>query len=253
MRALLAVVLAMATGAAQTPQFDVASIKATDPSAPRPGRLQTIFVSTSPGRLTAKNATLKDLIKGAYGLDDYQVSGGLQWIASARFDVEAKTTSGANRDQLLKMLQTLLAERFRLAVHRETKELAVYALVVAKGGPKFHALKPEEAACWPACEGSPGKLNHLRQSDLPTLARYLTRLGSDLPVIDKTGLTGHFGLDLDMEKIMEAAQNGGPPTNAAIYDATVNAMQDELGLKLTPAKASVEMLVIDHAEKPSEN
>jgi uncharacterized protein (TIGR03435 family) len=168
-------------------------------------------------------------------------------------DVEAKTSAGADRAQLLNMLQVLLAERFRLAVHRETKDIAVYALVVAKGGPKFHALSAKEAACWPACEGSPGKMNHLRQSDLPTLASYLTRLGSDLPVIDKTGLAGRFGLDLDMGKIMEAAQSGGPPTNAGIYDATVNAMQDEPGLKLTPSKAPVEMLVIDRAEKPSEN
>jgi uncharacterized protein (TIGR03435 family) len=73
-------------------------------------------------------------------------------------------------------------------------------------------------------------------------------------VIDKTGLTGYFALDLDMEKIMkEAPQSGEPPSNGGIFEATVNAIQDELGLKLSPTKAPIEILVIDHAEKPTEN
>jgi uncharacterized protein (TIGR03435 family) len=148
----------------------------------------------------------------------------------------------------------MLAERFKLATHRETKELAVYALVVAKNGPKFHALKADEAPCWPACAGAPGKTDHLRQKDLAALAMFLTRLGSDKPVIDKTGLTGYFDLDLDMSKIIETAQSGGgPPTNESMFDAAVSAIQDELGLKLAPTKAPIEILVIDHAEKPSEN
>jgi uncharacterized protein (TIGR03435 family) len=172
--------------------------------------LGPVPVVTSPGRLTARNAKLTELIKGAYGLEDYQASGGPAWIDSARFDVEAKSTDSANRDGLLLMLRTLLADRFKLTVHRLTKELAIYALAVAKNGPKFHALKAEEASCWPACAGSPGKMNHLRQRDLQSLATYLTRLGADKPVSDKTGLTGYFGLDPDISKIMEeAAQSGG--------------------------------------------
>jgi len=97
--------------------------------------------------------------------------------------------------------------------------------------------------------------DHLRQKDLPSLATYLTRLGADTPVIDKTGLTGYFGLDLDMSKIMEeAAQSGGgSPTNTSLFEATVNAIQDELGLRLVSTKAPVEILVIDHVEKPPEN
>jgi uncharacterized protein (TIGR03435 family) len=243
---------------AQTPaprlQFEVASIKASDPSAPRPGRLGSVQVVTSPGRISARNAKLTELIKGAYALEDYQVSGGPGWIDSARFDVEAKSTDSANRDRLLPMLRALLEERFKLAIHRETKDLAIYALVVAKGGPKFHALTADEAPCWPACAGVPGRTDHLRQRDLPALARFLTRLGSDKPAIDKTGLTGYFDLDLDMSKIMETAQSGGgPPTNEGMFEAVVSAIQDEPGLKLTPTKAPVEILVIDHAEKPSEN
>jgi len=245
-------------GYGQTPtaqaRFEVASIKASNPSAPHPGRLVAVQVVTSPGRLTARNAKLTELIKGAYVIEDYQVSGGRGWIDSARFDVEARSTDSANRDRLLLMLRTLLAERFKLATHRETKELAIYALVGAKNGPKFHPLKADEAPCWPGCAGAPGKTNHLRQKDLPSLATFLTRLGSDKPVIDKTGLTGNFGLELDMSKIMETAQSGGgPPTNEGMFEAAVGAIQDELGLKLAPTKAPVEILVIDHAEKPSEN
>jgi uncharacterized protein (TIGR03435 family) len=195
-----------------------------------------------------------ELIKGAYALEDYQVSGGPGWIDSAKFDVEAKSSDSANRDRLLPMLRTLLAERFKLTTHRETKELAIYALVAAKNGPKFHALKADEAPCWQGCAGAPVKTDRWRQKDLPSLATFLTRLGSDKPVIDKTGLTGYFSLELDMSKIMEAAQTGGgPPTNEGMFEAAVNAIQDELGLKLAPTKAPVEILVIDHVEKPSEN
>jgi uncharacterized protein (TIGR03435 family) len=147
-----------------------------------------------------------------------------------------------------------LADRFKVAAHSETRELAVYALTISKGGPKFHALTASEAACWPACESSPGKMNHLRMRDLPFLMRYLMHLAADRPIIDRTGLRGFFGLDLDMDKIMATfAQGNAPTTNQDIYDATVNALDDQLGLQLVPMKAAVQVLVIDHAEKPSAN
>jgi uncharacterized protein (TIGR03435 family) len=201
--------------------------------------------------LTARNATLKQLIRAAYALENYQISGGPGWIDSVRYDVDAKSTDGANRDRLLPMLRALLADRFQLTFHREKKELPVYNLVVAKGGPKFQALK---TVAGPA----PGKTNHLRMKDLPSLATYLTRLSTDEPVFDKTGLKGQFDLDLDMSKIMEEAQQSGGEAGpdamlARIFDATVNALQDELGLKLAPARAPVEIFVIDSAEKASAN
>jgi len=235
--------------AASTPRFEVASIKLADPSAPRPGRMGS-HIDTSPGLLRARNASLKELVEGAYAVEDYQVTGGPGWIASARFDIEAKPASAATREQLLLMLRPLLADRFKLTFHNETKELAVYALVVARNGPKFHRLKP-------GTESAPGKTNHLgRNVDLPWFARYLTRFGSDRPVIDKTGLTGNYDLDLDMEKIIAAAAEdagGAPPSIGSMFQATANAIEDQLGLKLAPAKAPLEVLVIDHAERPSGN
>ena len=97
-------------------------------------------------------------------------------------------------------------------------------------------------------------MNHLRMRDLPFLMRYLMHLAADRPIVDRTGLTGLFGLDLDMDKIMATFAPGNEPTtNQDIYNATVNALQDQLGLELVAAKAPIQILVIDHAEKPSAN
>jgi uncharacterized protein (TIGR03435 family) len=244
----------MKTGAADSLHFEVASIKVSNPSGLRPGRLGSVQVDTTPGRLTARNAYLKELIKGAYGLEDYQVLGGPAWIASAKFDVEATSNVGVNRDRQLQMLRTLLAERFKLISHRETKEFAIYALTVAKGGPKFQALTGSKVSCWPACADSPSRVNTMRIKDLPSFANFLTRLDSDRPVIDKTGLAGNFALELDMQRIFdEAIESGATLTNGMIFEGLVNSIEAKLGLKLVPTKARLEILVVDHAEKPSEN
>ena len=151
------------------------------------------------------------------------MTGGSGWIDSTRFDVQAKPASAATREQLLLMLRPLLADRFKLAFHRETKELPVYALVVAKGGPKFQKPKP-----WP--ESAPRPVNHLGYNvDMAWLAKYLTRFGSDMPVIDKTGLAGNYDLDLDMEKISAGAgadAGGTPPSIGSVFQATVDAIED---------------------------
>ena len=246
---IVAVTLRAQSGEQKPLTFEVASIKPADGFATRPGRLGSVNVPMTPGRLVARNASLKDLIRDAYSLDDYQVFGGPTWLSSERFTVEARAVGTTNREQLLLMLQTLLKERFKVAAHRESKELAIYALVVTKGGPTFRALEATEQACYPMC-AEPAPLNRLRERDVPSLARYLTRLGADRPVIDRTGLTGTFRIELDMQKIMAAAvEGGGPPSNENIFRASVDAVQDELGLKLTPTKSSVDVLVIDHVER----
>jgi uncharacterized protein (TIGR03435 family) len=197
--------------------------------------------------LSARNATLKELIEGAYGLENYQVTGGPQWLESARFDVDAKPSAATGREQLLVMLRPVLTERFKLASHREKKDLTVYTMVVAKGGPRFKKSPPRDA-------NTPLGINHLgRGMDMPSFARYLTRFGSDLPVIDKTGLAGNYDLDLDLDKIAAAAgADSHPPTIGEMFQATVDAMEN-IGLRLVRAKAPVEILVIDHAEQPVRN
>ncbi len=232
-------------------QFDVASIKPASPSAPAPGRLTRLeaIIETRPGLLTARSATLKELIEGAYSLERYQVAGGPEWIESARFEVQGKAGGADGRPQLLLMLRPLLADRFKLAFHRETKEMAVYALTVEKGGPKFQTSKA-------APESNPRPLNHLGYNvDMAWLATYLTHAGSDMPVIDRTGLAGKYDLDLDIGRIAAAASAdaGGTPGMGAMFQATVNAVEDQLGLKLARTKAPLDRLVVDHAERPSKN
>ncbi len=233
--------------AASTPQFEVASIKLASASAPQHGRLTRMeaLIQTTPGLLTARNVTLKELIEGAYSLDNYQVTGGPEWVDSVRFEVEGKPAGAVSRQQLQMMLRPLLAERFRLAFHRDMNKLDVYALIAAKGA----KLKRFQGA-----EGPPPGVNRLgRNMSMAEFAKYLTRLGNDLPVIDQTGLTGNYDLDLDMNKIMAAAgAESGLPSIGSIFQATVDAI-DSLGLKLVRVKAPVEVLVVDHAERPSEN
>jgi uncharacterized protein (TIGR03435 family) len=234
-------------------QFDVASIKAASPDAPINSLVASPII-TAPGRLSARNASLRDLIRGAYGLEDYQIAGGSASVLAARFDVEAKAAGRATANELRLMLQGLLADRFKLALHPEAKELAVYALTVGKDGPKLPAL-PTEA------ESASRRPNRVRLKDLPSLARFLAHYGSDKPVIDQTGLTGEFDLDLDLSGIRytqasppggESSRDGGrDPGN--VSDAIVGAVQNQFGLKLPPTKARVEILVVDHAEKPAGN
>ena len=205
------------------------------------------IIDTSPGKLITRSATFKELVAAAYALENYQVAGGPGWIDSTRFEVQAKSAGPANREQLLLMLRPLLADRFKLAFHRETKELPVYALVVTKGA----KLKRYQGA-----EGAPLGTNRLgRNVTMAWWASYLTRFGSDMPVIDKTGLAGSYDLDLDMQKILEAAATdagGNAPSVGSMFQATADAMGN-LGLQLVRMKAPVEVLVIDHAEKPTEN
>jgi uncharacterized protein (TIGR03435 family) len=197
--------------------------------------------------LSSRSVTLKDLIAAAYAIETYQVTGGPGWLDSDRFEVQAKSANAVSSEQLLLMLRPMLADRFRLTFHRETKEMRVYALTVAKIG-NLQRMKPGE-------EARP-VINRLgRGWDMPMLARYLAGLGADLPVIDKTGLTGQFNLDLDMEKIMSAAAEigGTPPSNQGIYQGTVSVMERQCGLKLEPSKVPIEVLVVDRADRPSAN
>jgi len=227
-------------------QFDVALIKPASPSAPQHGRLTRMeaLIETSPGQLTARNATLKELIEWAYSLEKYQVIGGPEWVDSVRFEVRGKA-GAASRPELLLMLRPLLAERFSLASHRDAKNLPVYALVVAKGA----KLKKYQGA-----EGAPLGVNRLgRNVNMADFAKYLTRLGNDLSVIDKTGLTGNYDLDLDMNRIMAAAgADSANPSIGSVFQATVDAIEN-IGLKLVRTEAPVEVLIVDHAERPSQN
>jgi hypothetical protein len=223
------------SGTAPTPQFEVTSIKPANPEDSNKHRPMV----TDPRLLSVPAFTLRDLVLKAYAVKRYQLTGGPGWIASEQFDVEAKPTNPASREQLMLMLRSLLADRFKLALHTETRELAVYALEVAKDGPKFR-VDPTRGNLWFA--------------DLPALVDYLNLFNSR-PVIDKTGHTwnSHFVLNTGEINVTAADAAGGPPSMTDTFQATVNALESQLGLKLVPTKVPIQVMVIDHAERPSEN
>ena len=128
---------AQATG--ERPQFEVASVKPSTSTDRRP-----LIKSGTPGKFTAANVTVKMLIQYAYGIKLLQIAGGPDWIGSDLFDVNAKPEGSADMDHVMPMLQSLLAERFHLVIRRDTKEMPVYALVVAKDGPKFKESKESD-------------------------------------------------------------------------------------------------------------
>lgn len=207
--------------------FEVASVKPNDSGTGHSD------VDVDGNLLRMKNVTLKACIVWAFRLSDAEVYGP-SWLDSERFDITAKTEFGKPQPS---MLQAVLAERFKLATHLETKELTVYELVVAKNGPKLKKADPGEDDM----TSRRGQLKATRVS-MRALARFLAgpnRLSR--PVVDKTGLDGVFDFTLQWTTDPE-----GPSIFAAL--------QEQLGLKLEAKKGPVEVLVVDHAEKvPTDN
>ncbi len=218
----------------QTPAFEVASIRPSDP-----GDVGNQAFSSPGGRFTAINDTLKSLIRFAYGLQDYQVSGASGWMDSAAYDIKAKAENDTVSD-FRPLLQALLADRFQLKFHRETKELPIYALMVGKTGPRLHAVN----GAGPGVGMRKGRFNG-RGADMPTLASVLSGQLGRL-VLDRTGVSGFYDFTLTFEPDdSRTADTAGP--------SLFTALQEQLGLKLESQKGPVETLVIDHAEKPSAN
>jgi uncharacterized protein (TIGR03435 family) len=259
-------------------EYEVASIKPV-----KSGNFR-VTLWFSPNGLTGKNITLHMLIRTAYGVEDHQISGGPNWLDSDHFEVEAKMDSSTadalhklSEDQRMlereQMLQALLADRFRLTVHRETKELPMYALVVAKNGSKLQEAKPgdtyPQGIKGPDGVGRQGLMRMERGQvtgrglDMTFLARLLTQeLGRT--VLDKTGLTGNYDFTLqfktdDSQGAMFKGPESGQPSPAETPSpdssgpSIFTALQEQLGLKLESKKGAVDILVIDHAERPPEN
>ena len=223
------------TGATPAAQFEVASIK---PSTAPGTRGPTIYNPTHE-RFAIDRITTKDLIAYAYDVRDFQITGGPGWVGSEEYDVVAKPQGEASGERILAMARSLLAERFNLRLHHESKEMPVFALVVAKGGPRLH---PTVGTGGPEVRGGRGRL----------IARKVTTgmIGSQLAgrvlgraVIDRTGIAGEF--DINLEWTPDESPDLGP--------SIFTALQEQLGLKLEPTRAPVEVLVIDHVERPSAN
>ena len=258
------------------PKFEVASVK---PSAEQRFKM----VRPLPGRLTA-DAPVQLLMQNAYGVQPFQIAGGPDWINSEHYQIEAKADGKASRDQILLMLQALLEDRFQLKTHRETRQLPVYALAPAKSGLKL--TPPQEGSCvtpapdavpdWaggriappgrgqppsPRC-GSVGVMvvpdGARMQGGKATMAEFVRMLSMVLgrTVVDKTGFTDLFDLRLDFLPDEITAGLPPPPPDAPNDFKTtsiLSALQEQLGLRLESTKGPVEVIVIDHLERPTAN
>jgi uncharacterized protein (TIGR03435 family) len=248
---------------AQQPAFEVASVKPAPP--PTDNRMR-VGMSGDAGRVNFSNVTLINIMARAYSVKDKQISGP-DWLKSERYDIAAKLPAGAPKDQIPTMLQTLLADRFKLALHRETKVLPVYALVVGKSGPKLHHADAEgglRVMMGPKGHKMTGSVSIARLAD--TLSTFMDR-----PVLDMTELKGNFDIDLDWTADGPAGGpgffgpggGGRPPEGGGEGKAAPDspdapsiftAVQEKLGLRLEGRKSPVEILIIDHAERvPTEN
>jgi uncharacterized protein (TIGR03435 family) len=268
--AALACCGAGAQQAADSPAFEVASVKPSPPPDPSAGYVISKMDggpgTKNPTRVEFRNYPLSGLISRAYDLSFWQLSAP-DWMNMAQFDIDAKVPPGATREQYRLMLQRLLAERFGMRVHRDTKEGTLYSLTVARGGPKLH---PHVEATGPEGNAGPDNSGRVRTDSggyplLPRgigvgvmngkgrfqeagvdLARVVSVLSTQLgaPVRDSTGLTGKYDIALYW--------TARPPNAEPDADAgpdLVTAVQEQLGLKLERKKGPVEILVVDHAEK----
>jgi bla regulator protein BlaR1 len=271
-RAQMACTVAVCTGAAvilatgtlvhaqqqSTPRqaFEVASIKPGDPNS------QMFRIGSMPGgRFAANNASLSLLIQTAYDVRSHQISGGPNWLDSAKYDIDAKPDSAApipagpaGGPQMRSMLRSLLEERFKLKLHRELREEPTYELVVARGGPKLQqateSLKQERRGL----RMGRGQLTGTAAPVSILVNQLSQQLGRS--VVDKTGLAGQYDFDLKWTPEFGQSQFGpadaGPspdPAGPSIFTA----IQEQLGLKLESTKSPVDVLIIDSAERPSEN
>jgi uncharacterized protein (TIGR03435 family) len=236
-----------------TPSFEVASIKLHVATAQEQGGRVGVWIG--PGnRVSAYVSTLNGLAAYAYDVKAYRISGGPAWAATDRYDITAKTEGdGTPGEEIVrKMMQTLLADRFGLKFHREMKSLPMYALVAAKNGPK---LRESSAGVPSSMELRPGQLSATSMSMkslVPLLSRFVDR-----PVLDQTGLTGNYDFKLQWTLDAGLSSGFGPGADASSSDSAgpslFTAVQEQLGLKLESQKGPMEVLEIDHAEKPSEN
>jgi uncharacterized protein (TIGR03435 family) len=243
-------------------EFEVASVTPSNPDAiggfmtlPGKGVVSDHFIE--------RNIALMKIIRAAYGIPfeaaDARILGAPGWLNSEKYDINAKIDGSAveelkklSQDQRTlaqeQMLQALLTDRFRLIVHRETKELPIYTLALTKGGAKLQAARPDEAG---AISYGPGLITGEAKST-GNLAQLLSVFVAR-PVVDKTGLAGNYDFKLKWAPgDGQAVSAGASPQDSEPF-SVFTAIQEQLGLKLVSAKGPVQVIVIDHVERPSAN
>lgn len=244
---------ATTVGGMKIPVYDVVSIK------PNKTHSGGVDIDVDDGNFAATNVSLKTMIRTAYGLKDAQVFDLPPWGTSARFDIRAKVIDpdkkmfdGLTDEQNRSMLRPVLADRFHLTFHRESRVLPVYELVVAKDGPKFKESELKQGDGKTINGMGAGSVS-VHNRDLTAVAAPMDQLADHLSsttqriVVDKTGLKGRYDLQLKW------SADDGAPVDADAPPSLFTALQEQLGLRLQPAKAPVETFVVDHAELPVED
>jgi uncharacterized protein (TIGR03435 family) len=245
---------------AQDHTFEVASIK---PSNPAPGRSGSSSIDTGGGGLRASNVSAFELLEMALGAHDYQISGGPAWLRDDRYDIVAKNDTAEEGDlspenikgrearslRMRSRIRALLADRFGLVLREQVKELPVYSLTVDKGGSRLKAVGAKGSINTRRSDG----VGVIRAEGIP-LESLCKALGGilDRPVIDETGLTGFFDID-----VKYSLDNSAVPREGATEELTgpsiFTVVREALGLRLTGSKATVKSWVIVSADKPDEN
>jgi uncharacterized protein (TIGR03435 family) len=226
------------------PQFEVASIK---PVLAGQGNGASRGKSGN-GRLTMGSVTLKRCIMGAYGVGPNQILGGPAWLDADHYEIIAEAGQSVGDAVLMTMLQSLLAERFKLAIHRETKKMQAFVLEIAKNGSKLERTENGESTT----ENGRGLID-AKTITMNRFAEVLSRQ-MDLPVVNHTGLEGIFNLKLRWTpESATPIKPGADGLAMESWPSILTAIQEQLGLRLRSRKTPIEVLVIDHAERPSEN
>jgi bla regulator protein blaR1 len=252
--------------------FEVASVKPDPPS-----QLRHVLIPPVGNRFSTRTAPLGLLIQNAYGVNAFQIVGGPDWMNSSGYDIEAKAAGNPTRSQIWLMLRSLLEDRFKLKIHRETKLMPIYSLTIARGGPKLPKSVEEDctdpapvqgqrppAPCGRitvAFETAAGLDIEGRQVTIAELTRALSAI-FQRNVIDQTQLSGRFDVKLKFAYEPDVTVgignpwrqgNSGQPEDPGMNPPIAAALRQQLGLSLEPSKGPVEVLIVDQAERPSAN
>jgi uncharacterized protein (TIGR03435 family) len=226
----------------EQPAFEVATVKLTASMRPGGGTF------LSPGRYTVRNRNLRYLIKDAFRIRDYQIVNAPTWIDLDNYDVEAKAPGSANTREMKVMLQTLLVDRFQLKFHWAETEVKGCVLEVAKGGPKFHEFRG------PVSDNPADNNTLMRNGYLKGHSIYMAYLADyisdalQVPVVNRTELTGSYDITLEFFAEIKLPDDPG-----LVPESLPEALETQLGLKLSTRKLPIQTLVIDHVAHPSGN
>jgi uncharacterized protein (TIGR03435 family) len=247
--AFLATVAAATLPAWQTPAFEVADIRPSDPSIQKTGKGRLL----PGGRIELPGQTVRDLIAFAYGVTDDQIEGAPKWTGEERFDIVAKAPSATPREALRGMMQALLAERFQLAIHSEDKTISAYALTLGRSPLRIRESDGGQPICRWAESNDGLRRRECRHITMGEFARELPNTGGIgilLPVKDQTGLRVAYDFEFEVGVFQQAGPDAASPSGDDSGPSIFSALE-KLGLRLEQRKIVMPAIAIDHVDPPS--